>query len=117
MKGASDEQSGAQTNKQLVAAPQFRDQAGNLGTDDETEHIVVGVEFSASAALNFYVQNANGSGGRKGVTFFTGANSGDFAKTWLPMGKGNPIKYTSSAGTLSIRVLYITRRYTSRKPA
>lgn len=114
-----DAQADAQQGKVVVEAPGYAALQKSDGlevwqefVDDEAEHVVVGVEFSASAALNFYLENGDG---QVSIKYFLGANSGDFKPTWIPMGVGQPIKYTSSAGTLSLRVLYITKRNSSRR--
>lgn len=116
-----DAQAAIQAGKVIVEAPGYAALQKSDGieywqnlVDDEAEHIIVGIEYSASAALNFYLENDDG---QVSLKYFLAANSADFKPTWMPMGVGQPIKYTSSAGTLSLRVLYITKRYNSSRRA
>lgn len=115
-KFVGEQASGAATNTVLISEPRYRDQADTAAIDDQAEWIVVAVDFSASAVQNFYLQNADGAGGRKSKTYYAAANSGTFEETWIPMGKGKPIKYTSSGTIVSIRLMVILKRYSERKP-
>lgn len=108
VKSAKDQQAVAQVDTVLVQAPRRIDQAGTVENDSEAEHVVVGIEFSVTAALNFFLHTGVAGAGRKSITHYLPANAGDYVDTFIKMGKGNPIRYTSSAGTLSLRVRYIT---------
>lgn len=112
---ASDKQTAAQTDKELVAAPTSRDMAGDVvDPDPDVEYIIVGIEASALAAGTFYLENADGGAAAQksilyqhSATFVMG-----MTPTWLPMGKGLPIKYTNTGTnpTLSIRIAYIRKK-------
>lgn len=116
VKQADDQQTAAQTDKALVAAPVTRDQAGTaINPDPNAEHIIVGVEFGALAAGTLYFENANGGGSaRKSITYnFPATFNSGLLPTWIPMGKGLPIQYTTTGTnpTVSIKIHYITKKY------
>lgn len=115
VKQADDQQTAAQTDKALVAAPTTRDMNSTNATDPNAEHIIVGVEFAALAAGTLYFENANGGGSaRKSITYnFPATYSSGLLATWIPMGKGLPIQYTTTGTnpTVSLKIHYITKKY------
>lgn len=115
VKQVDDQQTAAQTDTQLLAAPTSRDQAGTGATDPNGEYIVVGIEFSALAAGTLYLENANGGGAaRKSITYqFPATYNSGLIPTWIPLGKGLPLKYTTTGTnpTVSLKVHYILKKH------
>ena len=115
IKQVDDQQTAAQTDKQLLAAPTSRDMNGTSATDVNAEYIVVGLEFSAVAAGTLYLENADGGGSaRKSITYqFPATFNSGLIPTWIQMGKGLPLKYTSTGTNpnVSLKVHYILKKY------
>src|SRR3990167_6406640 len=116
---AKDEQALAQTNKEIIAALVYRSMDGAEtevnATDDQAEYVVVGIEASSDTAGRT-LKITDGTTALS-ITYSLAQYDPKFLPTWIPMGKGKKVAYTTSGGTVSVRVLAILKRYTSRKPA
>ncbi len=109
-------------NTDILGPPRFRSPATGSGQevttevnadDNEAEHIVVGVVFSANAAGSVKFDDGTTA---KTHTIFYGGNAGDSHPGFWQFGKAKKVRaVTTGAGTLSLQLLYYTKKYGNRK--
>ena len=103
----------AGADQALLAAPQSRDDNGDLAVDPETEYVVVRTEWSSAIPGTFVLRD--GSTDLEGVRNFSG-NAGDKEDVRIEVGKGKALTITTTLVTaLELRIGYYVQKYSQSR--
>lgn len=105
---------GVVADTELLAAPQSRDQDGDLAVDPDTEYVVVRSEWSTNVPGTFVLRD--GSANIEGVRKFS-ANSGDKEEVRIPVGKGKALTVTTTGAgiALELRIGYYVKKHSNSR--